>query len=258
MLLGVAIAGCGPNMEEAIATHGAKVEQKLATVARVGAMVPTTPLLERDAVEGSPGLVLQGIDAKPGGNAAVIYVEDFRELTELGLVYARMDHSALVPTCAALVRTQREPWSAEQPDRAPSTGFGYSASKKFEACEALDYLLVVRTLAFAKPAVLPRTSTWSECHSRPTDAGTSDGGALTDAGAESWASNFEGGYLKAEVLVFSLDGPRLVGGFRFEAESTETVSSASALALETNLESNVTAAFVGAASRAMPTGRFKP
>jgi hypothetical protein len=245
-LLGIALAGCGPNMEEAIATHGAKVEQKLAAVGRVGAVLPATPVLDHDGVEGSPRVVVKkGIDPEPGGNAAVIYVEDLRDLTELSLVYARMEPARLVPNCAALVRTHREPWDAKSPSQTPPSGWGYTASKRFEACSTLEYLLVIRTLAFAKPS----------SPSSPSGV-TADAGGATDAGSEA-TSVFYGGYGKAEVLVFALDGPRLLGGFRFEAESSEKLGDTGELTLEADFERQWKAAFTAAASRTLPNGKFE-
>jgi hypothetical protein len=197
-------------------------------------------------VEGSPRVVLnKGIDPEPGGNAAVIHAEDLRDLTELSLVYARMEAAKLVPSCTALVRTQREPWDGKSPSETPRSGWGYTASKRFAACSTLEYLLVIRTLVFAKPL----------SPSSPESAGATDAGGATDGGTEA-KSVFYGGYRKAEVLVFSLDGPKLLGGFRFEAESSEKLGDTGELTLEADLERQWKAAFTSAANRNLPNGKF--
>jgi len=96
------------------------------------------------------------------------------------------------------------------------------------------------------------------------DAGLLDAGsdAALDAGVDAEAGaaatvphryRFRGGYLDAEVLVFELAGTRLVGSFRFQAESSAKVEGhEKGSEVEEDFARQIGAALAEAANRNMP------
>ncbi len=110
LALGLGLTGCGPWIDEVVKERGAKVEQKLTLVRAVAEELPKTPLLEKNEPASVTATVsFEWPPSKPL-NAAIAYAEDFRDLDELGLVYARVGGSTLVNQCSAYVHTEREPW----------------------------------------------------------------------------------------------------------------------------------------------------
>ena len=126
---------------------------------------------------------------------------------------------------------------------------GSRAEATYLLVEGLDHLAVLRTRAFAKPRA-------EETPAAALDAGTD--GAEAGTGATEIRLGFSGGYLDAEVLLFRLSGAELVGGARFQAESSESWSGEpSERALESDFRSNVQTALIAAAEKIGPNVRVK-
>lgn len=221
LALGLGLTGCGPWIDEVVKERGAKVEQKLTLVRAVAEELPKTPLLEKNEPASVTATVsFEWPPSKPL-NAAIAYAEDFRDLDELGLVYARVGGSTLVNQCSAYVHTEREPWDPLHPEATPASGTGYSAEKRFDACEKLDYLFVLRTRAFSKPSVGRTTS-------NPVKP------------------EFDGGFVDVDVLVFDLAQKKRVAGLRVQAESSEKLEEAQAFNVEFDLQYNLQKALAAA------------
>jgi len=88
--------------------------------------------------------------------------------------------------------------------------------------------------------------------SGPMDAGSD---AATPSSASALAEKclrFEGGYLKAEVLVFDVASGALLGGFRFEAESSNLVD-VNKQSPDSDFRVKMAEAFTQAAKKAIPS-----
>ncbi|MCC6898326.1 MAG: hypothetical protein IT377_05090 [Polyangiaceae bacterium] len=228
ILLGGGLAllwGCGPYVDEVVKARGPRVEQKLAAVKAVGEELQKTPLLDKD----EPANVKASFQMTSGtptpANAALVYTEDLRDLDELGLVYARVSGTNLVNTCSAFVHTERHPWDPLHPEAAPASGTGFTATKHFDVCEKLDFLFVLRTRAFVRPSV---------------------------GRAGSSRSEFDGGWVDADLLVFDLAAKKKVGGLRVQAESSEQLEGGSAFEVEFDLQWNLQKAVTLALKNHMP------
>ena len=232
-LLGVCCAsvwGCGPYIDEVVKERGPRVEQKISAVKAVGDELSKTPLLDKDEPANLKASFQMTSGTPAPANAALVYAEDLRELDELGLVYARVSGTQLVNTCAAFVHTERHPWDPLHPEAAPSSGTGYTATKHFDLCEKLDFLLVLRTRGFVKPSV---------------------------GRAGSSRQEFDGGWIDADLLVFDLASKKKVGGVRVQAESSEQLEGASAFEVEFDLQWNLQKAVVAALKQHLPNVEVK-
>jgi len=223
----VLAAGCGPYIDEVVKERGPRVEQKLALVKGVGEVLGKTPLLEKDEPADSTASFNLSSGTPTPTNAALVYAEDLRDLDELGLVYARVDGSGLVSTCSAFVHTERYPWDPVHPERAPTSGTGYTAGKHFDVCEKLETLFVLRTRAFLRPSV---------------------GRVSESAGRQ----EFDGGLIDADLLVFDLAQKRKVAGLRVKAESDEKLDGATEREVEFDLQWNLQKAVTAALKQHMP------
>lgn len=218
-------AGCffGKDLKEVLAEHRAPVEAKLAKVKALREQVRSLPVVSSDVVHiaGGPAPVLSWSGGTFGVNAAIAYLEDLDNLTELGNVPHRVPATGTINRCASVLATHREPYDAAHPQSAPPTMSSYRADEVLGLCQSLRYLLVVRSLAFVEPSE-PRTSTaCSLLDPSAGDAGAADAGA-SDAGAGDAGTTchrFDGGYLKADVLVFDVESGHHLGGFGFVAEN---------------------------------------
>lgn len=218
-------AGCGPYIDEVVKERGPRVEQKLALVRAVAEEATKAPLIDKDEPADLQATITMKSGTPAAANAALIHVEDLRELDELGVVYARVGGSDIVNTCSSLVHTERLPWDPRSPETPPGSGTGYSGTKYFDVCEKLDFVFVIRTRAFARPSV-GRTGA-----SRP---------------------EFDGGFIDAEVLAFDLANERRVGAFRVQAESDERLDGATAFEVEFDLQWNLQKALTAGFKQNMP------
>lgn len=249
--------GCGPYIDEVNAEHRAKVEPILRDLAAVGPVLAKTPTATANTPpDASIRLVLSG-SWSAEGNAVLIYAEDFRNFDELGLVYARLPNADFVQRGAAALHTEREPWDPARPESTPSGEIGSAAERIYTLLEGVEFLVVLRTRAFAKPHVgLPKSAPRPALN---TDAGADAGATRTDAGADSGATGssekyaYSGGYLGAELLYFRIADKQLAGATLFEAESSESITGAPTdRVLEADLKKNVRTALKDALAKQAP------
>lgn len=237
----LATAGCGPFIDEVNGAHRGKVEAKLEEIRAVGKKLADTPAIEGPKTPPGSVEIVLGEPRSVKGNAALLYAEDFANLDELGFVYGRIAHTDVVPNASAFLHTEREPWNPATPETIPTGVAGMRAEGYYAVVEGLDHLAVIRTRAFAKPL--------ADAAGPPKDAG---------ADASELRVGFSGGYLDAELLLFRLSGAELVGGTRFQAESSESWSGdLGERVLESDFRANAETALVAAAERIGPNVKVK-
>lgn len=275
------LVGCGPYIDEVNEQHRQKVDAKLTEIRAVGQKLATAPPLDADKAPPGELVLVLGAVPSASGNTALLYAEDFGNFDELGLVYARLRDADLVQSCSAALHTEHAPWSANDPELTPAGATGFRASRTYAVLEGLEYVAVLRTKAFARPHSGPDQSTppspvaaTADAGSPPAgaDAGSADAGAaveagvaadsgltvVLDAGAPAARQDdsgyvYSGGYLAAELLFFRIRGAELVGGVRFEAESSEAMTgSPTEFSLEYDLREKVRAALEGALAAHAP------
>jgi hypothetical protein len=193
------------------------------------------PRLEADEVRhAGPPLVLEWSSVRlPVGNAAFVHAEDLEVPDELGYVYARLEKSDVMSDCASIVRRGHRVFDPAKPTSYVSIPLAFLAVDHFEACEAVQTLLVVRTVELTRPSVpAPVASGFvpepGRC--RPPASASAAPSAPPAASAAPAATlpvgthhAFEGGRIRAEVLIFSADDGAYEGGFRVEASSAARV-----------------------------------
>jgi len=245
---GALAAGCGPYIDEVNKEHQSRIEPKLRELQAAAAVAKTTPSLSQDKAPPEKVNIVLADAWSAKGNAALLYAEDLSNFDELGLVYARVTYADLVQQCSAASHTEHAPWDPANPERTPSGESGSKMSRLYPLCENLEYLAVIRTLAFAKPHTGPDTTTPSvPTASADAGADAGDAGASTGSSTPVVWTDFSGGYVKGELLLVRVKDPALVGGVRFEAESSPTISGTPTdVGLETNLSSQVAVALKAA------------
>jgi hypothetical protein len=130
------------------------------------------------------GVKLDGQPALTTKSVGVVHAEDLRSIYDTGKVAYRIEHSDTLNSCARVVRKRAK--SAE-----PSP---------LSDCAGWDFLLVVRTASVTEPAA----------------AGTThDPGKTTHF--------FTPGKISGDVLVFRIDGGKLLGGYSFAAKNPDTM-----------------------------------
>jgi hypothetical protein len=223
---------CGPNLEEVIKKHQPAIEAKIVPLASIRDQVVRIPPLQEDTVthSGAPlTLALANVETNPA-NTSLCYAEDLKSPEELGFVFNRIENTGSLNQCASVVRRGHEVFDPATPDDLLSRPFGFSAESMFKRCEAVTTLLVIRTLEFIEPgtpepvnsAFTPNPSICAP--SASTQLAGPDSGASDSASPNEIRLRFGGGRLRAEVLVFALEGARLEGGFRVEAASSVRVT----------------------------------
>lgn len=250
-------AGCfGKDLKDVLAEHRAPVEAKLAKVKALREQARALPAVSSDAVHvaGGPAPVLGWKGGTVGVNASIVYLEDLDDLAELGNVPHRASLSGTVNRCASVLATHREPYNAAYPRLTPPPPMSsHSADEVLGLCQALRYLLVIRSLAFVEPSD-PQASTSCSMGDAGADAGSADAGSAAVADI---CHRFDGGYLKADVLVFDVESQRHLGGFTFVAENSAMVDVTGdgtyvKSGVSRNFDRNIEAALQAAARKALP------
>jgi hypothetical protein len=247
--------GCGTkDLRTVITEHKAKVEPQLANLTAIrDAARAAPPVTHDDVAINGPAPRIGVTDVDEHVNVAIEYLEDLADLTALGNVPHRILGSGSMNRCAAIFATHRYPYNpvlAIVPDEIPS----YVADDNLKHCEAVRYIFVIRSLAYAAPSrtrdstgVCPNSYTFA-----PADAGTPDAGPT----AAATCKVFDGGYLSADVLVFDINSGVLLGGFRFTAENAARIdigaSSEPTTALISDFSVKIHSAFKEAATKYVP------
>jgi hypothetical protein len=249
------VAGCcGPDLEEVIKQHKPAIEAKLTTLPSIRDQVSQLPRIDADRVThtGAPLVLALANVESAKANASLCYAEDLQNAEELGFVWGRIPHTGGLNECASVARRGHEVFNPANPDGLLSHPFGFSAESMFERCEAVTTLLVIRTVEFVQPgAPEPAGSAFvpdpSICE--PAASGGSDAGAPEAGGSKEVRLRFGGGRIRAEVLVFALEGARYEGGFRVEASSSPKVKGSD---VQADLANKVRAAIAAGVKEHVP------
>jgi hypothetical protein len=230
--------GCTPPFEKICKKHGPLLEARLAQVAAVGKAVEALPFLtsEDERIPVPAGAVSGSREGGLKRHVAFMYREAFADLTDHGPSFARLPGSNPFNVCASLLRKQRCPQGCESSECMCYHGM---VELHFAACEAIEYLLVIRTHEFGEPGapafVETRLVTVPDARAleaRPVpkpdlraadlhvaDGRRQDGGVAPDSRKpdarvrEHWT--FRGGMARGEVHVYELASAKRLGGFLF-------------------------------------------
>ncbi len=238
-------AGCGRDLRDSIADHRASVERKLEGAREARDAVRAAPAFAGGSISlGGPAPHLARPAPHGPANTAVAYLEDLADPKELGNVPHRLAQSGLLNRCASALVTHRAPFDPRASTTTPAVVTGLAGDDLFDQCEALRYVVVIRTVAYAAPTSAETTSSCgaategaavvggADAGPRDAGAGARDAGAgsrdagAVDASAAAWPASpatclrFDGGFLRAEAFVFDLETRALLGGFAFEAASS--------------------------------------
>jgi hypothetical protein len=247
--------GCSKDLRSVITEHKAKVEPQLANLTAIrNAARVAPPVLNDDVAINGPAPRIGVTDVDEHVNVAIEYLEDLEDLTALGNVPHRILGSGSMNRCAAILATHRyayNPMFGAVPDVIP----WYVADENLKHCEAVRYIFVIRSLAYAAPSAARDSIGACPTPSSTTlvDAGTPDAGPATAAKCKV----FNGGYLSAEVLVFDINTGTQLGGFRFTAENAARIDLGSSpeysVAHISNFDLQIRIAFNAAAQEHVPT-----
>lgn len=220
----IASGCCGPKLEDVVKEHKPKIEQQIATIKPIQEQVLRLPKLEQDTWQHKGDPIVLDLRASPDpANASLCHAEDLANPEELGYVLERITWSGLLNRCASVVRRGHEVFDPAYPTSYLIVPSGITAQELFKRCEAVRYLVVLRTIDFVDPSfpsaadagVIPELT----CSSPAGAASSSPASSSTTPPAES-RRVFQGGLVRAEVHVFDTNGARYEGGFRIQAQSS--------------------------------------
>lgn len=186
-LVALAFSSCrSESVESVAARHRGAVEKKFAALRELAPLVATVPAFTEPKVQ--PLAVPLVVDAKSleQVNAMFVYEADLAKPGAASAVPVRTLDSSPLLNCGSLLAEGKLYGVSHLP--------GPRATESWlTACERVRYALVIRQLDFLEPV--------------PSQFG-----------------RFVPGRYRGEVLVYELgDKPRLVGGYPFEARSSEDV-----------------------------------
>jgi hypothetical protein len=146
------------------------------------------------------------LDASGGAraNATIVYLEDLAAPGELGIVYARLPGSRHLAECAAFLEHKTNPWDPRDPTHWTQALGGWSVESRLEHCGRLDTVFAVRTMELARPSTV-------RIEAGAVDGGAPRSGALPSEVNEATCATagvrcaFDGGHIKAEVHVYTLE-----------------------------------------------------
>jgi hypothetical protein len=291
-LLAAVLFACdsGAKVKEYTARFRPAIEQNLAALPSIATQVRTLPPLQQDGVEDTPSFIVAGLsDNDESPTASLCYAEDLADPIELGYVWGRIDKTGAINQCVSMIHRGHLAYDPAEP-KHPLKSAGVTEAKKwYPDCARYRYLLVIRTLEFIKPssatlatrpfvpmnnaidtvpvAPVPAPSPMPPKRSR-RGAATSAPASQRDAGVapdatvlmpeEASASKkvtrymFEGGSVRAELLVFSLPSAKFLGGFRFSAQSSVEISGTDSM-VEADFKAQIKAALRQAMKRTFPS-----
>ena len=253
-LVGLVGLGCSRDLRDEIQEHKARVEAKLEQIKALREAAIAEPFVTSEApspLDPKPAVPAGDYIITHASNAAVVYLEDLNKLDEFGNIPYRMDGTGSVNRCASTLSTHREPYDPILEKNPPDAVSAYKAKDYFEHCEALTYLYVIRSLAMTAPGVVEDVS--GKCPNEPESIPGADAGIALGATCK----RFQGGKLKAEVLIFDIAKKQKVGAFRFSAENSSRIDvslySEQKNAAGPDLRQQIRLAFLAAARNVTPT-----
>jgi len=249
------LSGCG-GAKKAIKAlsdkHRPAIERNLAALPAIAEQIRSLPPLSEDGLEGAHILIADLFASRDKApSAAVCYAEDLENSDELGYVWGRLEGTGALNHCASLLHRGHAAYDPAHPEH-PLKGISLAETRwRYPRCADYRYLLVIRTREFvapspatqatdlfapllevpeapALPAPKPRAHArhrvWRRLVANAPDVEPDP--AIRMLLPEEKAGHrqvtryrFEGGFLRAELLVFSLPSAKPLGGFRFTAES---------------------------------------
>lgn len=247
--------GC-TSVDGAVKKDGPKAKANLAKIAPLAADLATRAPVVRDEVAPPDTKVVFDASYPDEATAALMYAEDLGALGELGNVYARVAGSKRISECASLLDHQTFPWDPQDTQRWNAAVDGFEVQSTLRTCGRIRTLFVLRTMDLVKPG---------GARVEPTDAGATSAVPASSADENTCRPgnvrcSFQGGYVKIEVHVFSLEPFAHKGAFVIEAESSPSVKLAGSRtddALEADLGHAVGTAFSAAATRLVPGASVK-
>ena len=248
------LAGC-QSVDGAIQEHGAKTKTVLSGIAPLASDLRARAAVTRDDVPAIEPLVVMNATPEKTDNAAVVYYEDLLALGELGNVYARIPGTKHVSECASLLQHRTLPWDPHDSHRWNEPVTGFDVAKSLESCSTLRTLFVIRTMELVKPS-------GARVETRPVDGGA-EGGTLGTVSTPSESTcrvanvqcKFDGGQMKAEVHVFTIEPFAYKGALLLDVESSEKIRLSGAwsdVSLELDLADRVGVAFEAAMLKQIP------
>jgi len=192
--LALALAtGCGPGaIDEQVAEHRTTLRAKLDALAALGPVAAAAPAVTQDAIAWpAADLVLR----YPERNTLLLHLEELDDLALRMALPVRASNRSPSVDVARLVgwSSPRKSNLAADPKYDPGGSTPDMVHKLFGQFAATRYVLVLRTLSYVPAQLLGE-------------------------------KKFKAGTYRGEVLVYQLDGQRLLGGFRFDARSSQSVS----------------------------------
>lgn len=199
-----ALAGCR-SVDAAIKEHGDKTKAVLSRIAPLASDLRTRAAITRDDVPAIEPRVVMNATADAADNAAIVYYEDLLALGELGNVYARIPGTKHVSECASLLDHRTMPWDPHDSQRWNEAITGTEVASHLASCSKIRTLFVIRTIELVKPSR-------ARAETRTVDGGA-EGGSIGTVSTPSESTcrvanvqcKFDGGQVKAEVHVFSLE-----------------------------------------------------
>jgi hypothetical protein len=254
-LVAAGLPGCG-GAERAIKAlaeeHRPAIERNLAAFPAIAKQLRNMPPLSKDGIEGQHDLTVDAfVGHAAAASAALCYAEDLADPDELGYVWGRLEDTGGLNQCASLLHRGHAAYDPARSDR-PLKGVSLAETRwRYPRCAGYRYLVVIRTLEFVKPTSATRaTGLFAPVQKTPVTPAlpppkprtrakrgvwrrSSETASDTDAVPtlrmlspeektdSRWLTRyrFEGGFLRAELLVFSLPSAKLLGGFRLEAQN---------------------------------------
>jgi hypothetical protein len=290
LLLVATTLACGneAKIKELTKKYRPAIDQNLAALPGVASQVRGLPPLAEDRVEPLSDIVLAGFSGPDEpATAALSYAEDLADPVELGYVWGRLDKTGALNHCASLIHNGHLAYDPAQPKHG-LRALGLTEAKAWlPDCARYKYLLVFRTLEFTKPsqvtlATRPFAPLKSTADSEPTTpppalAATKKSRRPSTATVQAVAAGsgrpgpdaavllpeesspgkkitrymFEGGQIRAEVLVFALPSAKLLGGFRVKAQSSLEINGTDS-AIEEDLKAQIKAAMVEGMKHTLP------
>ena len=238
-LSAVAWLGCQgtkKSIEALESRYGPAIERNLAAWPAIEKALRNQPPLAQDGLVGEHAFVVDAlVSSDKAANATLCYAEDLASPDELGYVWGRFPGTGALNHCASLLHRGHFAYDPAQPDSRLAGKSLAEARWRYPRCADDRYLFAIRTLEFLPPSAatqasepfVPIAQTLDLDTRLPAAAPAREGKTLmpeqrTEA-KKVTRYLFEGGFLRAEILVFELPSAKPLGGFRFSAQNTVEV-----------------------------------
>lgn len=257
-----ALAGCGGGspLVEYTRTLGPGVERNLAALPGIAERLRTLPPLDADGIDVERVVLDAFADRMDQATASLAYAEDLANPDELGYVWARLEGTGALNHCASALHRGHLAYDPAHPEYALLAVDLTEARERYPRCAGFRFLFAIRTLELLrpstpvaaqapfvpvdatldldsfpaeeapKPAPVPAKQRRRRGKARPvavveeaTPPERSLAPVVTGSHDTETRYLFDGGFVRAEVLVFELPAGTSRGGLRFSAQSSVVV-----------------------------------